>query len=847
MSIDVKNNTVQEIIQFNTKYNELNGGGDAITAEINKISDSIIKDTKLQSEENKKLAISLISNKNVRESLCNKIGITTVLLEEQRTREMGFEEKIIKNEKNLNESEKIKIMLGVHEIFDKELNEGAQNALLDIFIKIPDKELVEFIENVQKLSKGLNPFTRLAFVRTLDEVRKSPWQAEIFKLADLMISENMTIKERKESISILKYDIEKLPIENKNELNRFINLVRPKIGLVHLLYIADYVKLVEAAERFFPDGMNPNQLLLFDNLRDFPQEKLPAMSKHIQKLFNEESSQNISIIIKILAKANPEGIDKLMEYVSSKNDFEQAQLLKALASFPRNEIQWDNENLTEWLITPVMTNPDKYSEEIARSVAEFTFRYPHILPLGDEDPLYDQAMAIMDLTESQNVYENPYKLREKLKELAKQPTQYQPPTREIENVKVDINMKSLKEMSVSSKIAREDLPKNATLDAFNQEWDSFKAKILNNEDAKNYLESTLGTSLTDLEAPLIHPDHQLENYLKISEGVVTEKEAKWKKVVSFILSRKNELTEAQIDKKIPLTDREQALVGALRTIQNCDVGIDGGISDVYNLLKPKYKYTVKLSAPKTYEEMAKETARNEALKCIEQVISGKGSYEDEVQALIDFKEEDLQKLAPDKYSIPEMFLPILDDDKFWSHPVEDNVINDDIYLLNKEGAEKLLETVPGEKNREMITQILYQLVQEPFVRNEEVMKELLGSKDIGSQGVHQLRYLWNNIAPIVGAGKGVIFDLHIQAINPKLFKLDRDKMLEVYFKHVNAEVIVNEVVKKVNENFDKNKEMLIHLLRNKAPFLDIKNGIPVGISKKGAIELIKQAGYFTEV
>lgn len=560
-----------------------------------------------------------------------------------------------------------------------------------------------------------------------------------------------------------------------------------------------------------------------------------AVVKHVPKLIDKTMNDDEKRqFISALGAAHPDVIGKLAEHVALLSAGMGINykffLLKALASFPKDEIQWDNENLLEWLVTPVLTRPGNYSGEAARNVAEFTINQRYHLQLHNEDdPLLYQAIAIGALTGSQEVNENPFQLFIKLKKLASEPSNFQPPVRKIENVKVAINMESLKQMSQSSVITREELPKNATIENWYKLLNPFFNK--KQKEAEAYLEN-IDTNWAQLEAPIIHHDRQLENYLKISEGPVSEPEAKWRAVLSHILSKSDKLKDRAI-----FTEQEEVLIGTLRTIQNCDVGIDGGISDVYNLLPSEFKYKAKLSLPKTNEEMEEARKLNNALKCIEQAISGKASYQDQIQALTNFKKGNSSK----------DFFSLLEDEKFWNHPIINEELDYGTYLLNETGAEKLLEISAERKGKEMVTQILHQLAERPFTSDEKVAKELIGSDDIGGQGVHQLRYLKNVIGALVGAGEGVIFDLHIGAIFQQLLLTDRDRMLEVYFKDVNAEVMVNEVVKKINENFEKNKEILVPILKDEAAFWDIKDGKQAGLSKKGAIDLIKRAGYFTEV
>ena len=121
------------------------------------------------------------------------------------------------------------------------------------------------------------------------------------------------------------------------------------------------------------------------------------------------------------------------------------------------------------------------------------------------------------------------------------------------------------------------------------------------------------------------------------------------------------------------------------------------------------------------------------------------------------------------------------------------------------------------------------------------MNELTGTpRDAEvSQGSHHSIYLKNIIGSLVGASNGVTFDRHTNVLYDKLVERERNDVLKIFFKYVTPESFVDEIVRVVNEDLAKNKELLKPFIKEE--FWD--EGETQGLSRRGALSLLKELHY----
>jgi len=436
-------------------------------------------------------------------------------------------------------------------------------------------------------------------------------------------------------------------------------------------------------------------------------------------------------------------------------------------------------------------------------------------------------------TARQNLYanmtlgnKNPITLFNHLKELSKKEVNFQTPSMIIHGRAFAINMDQLKKLKKAAALKREDLPENATVEAFSLLISSLSEKFKQDKDKTDTFLKNLEATLGELKAPISY----LKELLILNGETVTEPESKWRAVLNSILNENNET-----ENDCFFTNQERSLITTLKGIGHCIPKRNEGIAAAYEIMNPKFRYKINLSKWESAEDKAATNEKIEALKFIGDFILDKPNNTfDEFKESINKGGELLSHAAnilPKSKEYWEW------DDAFNDFEFDSNLIYPQI---NDKGALTVMKSpVATRKITSFTNQTIKSLMQAQFLGENEILNELTGASQI-LQSVHQSLYIQNVIGHHVGLSEEAGFDWFTALIFDQLFEKTAEEMLEVFFKHVTPKAVVENLVQNLNSAPSDVKNALQFVLLDDKFFEDKDSCL---INEAGAIELLTEAKY----
>jgi hypothetical protein len=247
---------------------------------------------------------------------------------------------------------------------------------------------------------------------------------------------------------------------------------------------------------------------------------------------------------------------------------------------------------------------EKTSPQLLLKMAYFVTKYDINLGLVETDPLVQQAIEIISANSIEGE-KNPFSLYRKLQVLAREPTQFIPLEYEVTERKTAFRLQHLQEVAEAFRVSRQELPEDATEEAWDALVNGLKNKVEADEVIKNKIPE-LYTGVTweeiwnnSLSAPYF------SGLLKSSTGKVSIAEAHFRALVHNILTKEKEVKPGEL-----FSEQEDALIKQAIAIQRCSTGKNQGVAIVYNLLPSEYKYKAKgLSGCRTESDEQKIRAQ----------------------------------------------------------------------------------------------------------------------------------------------------------------------------------------------------------------------------------------------
>ena len=476
-------------------------------------------------------------------------------------------------------------------------------------------------------------------------------------------------------------------------------------------------------------------------------------------------------------------------------------------------------------------------KEALMSLCNFLYYNQEQLHLFHEHPLIIKVSELLTTRDLRGA-KDPFVLHQKLLKLANEPVSFKPAAVSIEGKTVHININAWSEMSKNISISRKEIPEEATLEAFNALMTNLINKHANNPSAFEEALQMLNPSLSAAKILQSSSLSTLRGLLTLTSDNVTENEAKWRKILSNILSKSTKTN------KDFFTEQESVQITTQYAIQHCLVGIAGGIDDVYQDLPSKFKYNSVQLLAKTNTEFLEDTNQNSALHFLTNWIRNNShkSFDDLSILLV---KEDPKTLIT--------FLPALigydlslwdvrsEDPEFIDSPIDDPSAK---WYLTLEGAKATLHHVlkTKAKVREILVPILQGYVTGIFNRgNEKLVKHFIGDIQI-EQSIHQTTYIKNLIGHLLGLTKAITPDMQSALIYEELTDASRDEMLEAFFTYHPPVEFIKEVKRVINLDKEACQNSLPSYF-NQPAFWDKQTGI----TTEGTLELLIQSEFFTKM
>lgn len=475
------------------------------------------------------------------------------------------------------------------------------------------------------------------------------------------------------------------------------------------------------------------------------------------------------------------------------------------------------------------------SKEALMELCHYIYNNHMDLHLFQEHPLLGKAIEMLSVENLQGL-KNPFLLHKKLVDLSKQPISFKPQPVVIANKTFLLNMKGFADMSLNIAVSREDVPKEATLSAFNLIFSNLVSKHESHRkkfnDALHDMNPDLSwTSLTE-ENTLI----SLRGLLSLTGDNVNEIEAKWRKVLANILSKSTEKRKGSF-----FTEQEMVHVTTQYVIQACAIGINGGIEDAYQSLPSSFKYKGNNLSLKSNDDLFLELKQKAALDFLNKLRAQNIDASVETLSLLLIKES-----LHDSKTILEL-LPALigydlslwditsSDPEFSDDPIDDPFAE---WHLTRKGAESAMHIAL--KTKENVCETLFPILRDFLDRifnrgNDTVIKHFIEGIEI-KQGVHQSLYIKNLIGHVVGLSKYISPDPYGAHIYKELTNASVNEVLEVFFDKHQPEHFVKEVMRVINQDPKAYKQALSAYF-DKREFWDAEDNLTLD----GALELFIRA------
>jgi hypothetical protein len=276
---------------------------------------------------------------------------------------------------------------------------------------------------------------------------------------------------------------------------------------------------------------------------------------------------------------------------------------------------------------------EKSPEQLLLRMAHFVTRNDEHLGLNETHPLFEQAVELISANSIVGE-KNPFSLYRKLQVLAQEPTQFTPPEYEITGKKTALRLQHLQEVSEAFRISREELPQDATEEAWSALVNGLKNKVEADEAIKNkipelYMETTWDEIWNNSLS-----DSYFSGLLKSSKEKVSIVEAQFRALLHNILTKEKEVKPGEV-----FSEQEHLLIMQAITIQKCSTGKSHGIAVVYNRLPSEYKYQAKdLSGSITEADESKLRAKEFIADLVQTLLSNQFT-DSLVLALIGIQEE----------------------------------------------------------------------------------------------------------------------------------------------------------------------------------------------------------------
>lgn len=473
------------------------------------------------------------------------------------------------------------------------------------------------------------------------------------------------------------------------------------------------------------------------------------------------------------------------------------------------------------------------NEAFAIEIVKFVNLIQRDLGLTENDPLLQLAGSLTWLEQYRESGDpkGPYAVFKKLKEELRTPSDFKFKPVQVGNESVAININQLKTCSLVSVVKREDLPKDATFEAWMQLCNSFKTKVMSNpNEAQKAMTvispsqgSDVGLTWKSIDET-VFKDKLLTRLVESNVGYVSEGEAKWRAVLSNLLKKSDVPREGEF-----FSEREEIFCRYMTAIKNCTGGKLQGIFALYNDLEVKDRYEGLSTRNVSADEAEEVEKAAKSLNKVMDLIKGKGSREEKLQALITYSKDNL------KVSIEEFnALSDVDDweweDEFFMNQLE----------LNQAGAEKLVDLAEN-AFLSPVRQAVSGLMERQFSPGSDLLHELTSTpKDENiNQSPHQLIYLKNLIEPILSGRKELEFDQYTGTIENGFIKLSREQVLEAFERHMTPQAMIKEVQRVINNNQEFNVQFRGYLPPNENYWKEQK------LTDEGALYLLKEANFIT--
>ncbi len=424
-----------------------------------------------------------------------------------------------------------------------------------------------------------------------------------------------------------------------------------------------------------------------------------------------------------------------------------------------------------------------------------------LLKINQGHKLFQRSREI-DWAQEHTGPKNFLNLYHKLEELSFETINFKPKCMNLFGKSVGINLDQLKKNSFKTSIKREDLPQNATFDAYNQLINAFQNKIFKNGIVELTAMNAID-QLIDLGPEVPKPNTRIDWFIILifqnqpaffkilmnaSGSEVSSEEAQWKAILRSILEKDQTVKTENF-----FTEQEEMLIKTLSSINGCDHGKKGQITSLYYNLEPKYQYKISFSGSKESANTFEGDKKTEAFRFMKDFIPKS------VEDLISHVNGNLKENSV-------FVTPLIADPQYWD--MDDDTCE---YKLNKTGATELLRQAGKEEIKpkicQEINQMIFKFMESRFNGLDEMMQELTGQKDV-KEAVHQVTYLKNLIGAEVGISSELETDIFTAFLSDKLLSRSKSEVLSIFFKHLTPQKMVSELKRMIDSSPDANKQLL---------------------------------------
>lgn len=695
-----------------------------------------------------------------------------------------------------------------------------------------NKDIMECLESIIKLPADERE--RCLFFTARPELTPRVRISKLKELAQTSTAERATffslISKLTPTIAVFEAVL-KMELEEREQMLCYLEMLFTKnTSLADRMSIFNWIKSVSNNNRadfvedlfcLFEGNISNNKMIKLNSLNIY---QIADIIHHSAEFFKK--TENNLLTFEIMSSLQTVPKEERAAYVQSI-DIPALNLMKQLSVTPMICYYLLGESLRDFQSLKLLqSKPQMLKDQLLKSLEEKLFStHTHPLTLIGLKSFIDYNQELLQIHQGHKLVRRSEEIDfanettgpkhflniyNKLEEFSFECANFKPKEMYVFGKTVAFNITQLKKLSFKTTIKREDLPQNATFEAYLQLIKALQNKIFKNG-VLDLAAIDAIDQLIDLGPVVEKPNTRIDWFIILIfqnqpaffkqlmntlGSEVSDEESQWKAILRCILEKDKATKKGNF-----FTEQEEMLIKFLSVMKDCDHGKKGQITTLYYNLEPKYQYDIAFSGSKESANTLEDDRNTEAFKFMKDFIKDQPikTIEACIPNLISHVNNNLKVNSG-------LVTPLIENDCFWSGDEETLELK-----LNERGAIELLRQANKEEVKPKVVQALNQMIfkfmESKFNGLDKMMQELTGQKDV-KEAAHQITYLKNLIGTEVGVGSEMETDIFTAFLSNKLVGKSKNEALSIFFRHVTPQKMVDALKRMIDSSSNENKQLL---------------------------------------